>query len=250
MKRRIITLILSMVLVFTFVGCTEKSDKKADNKSESKDMDYAGNDEDSKDDVSDDDKRSESKEDKNSGEITLESVLNHSVTPKSDFNFSINKEGNSGVLSYSGSDSIIIIPETGEDGLPVTNIEKFSFSNEDKPKAIKFADTVNSIDDLSCGLNTGLEIVVMGEGTKYIGQSAFLQCTSLREVYLNEGLETIKNNAFGRCDSLKSITIPESVTNIELGAFQGIEKNLIIYGKSGSAAEEFAKTYGIKFEAK
>ncbi len=73
------------------------------------------------------------------GEITLEDVLNHEVSPESDFEFSEDGAGNSGVLSYSGSDNIVVIPETHE-GLSVTKIETGAFSNKEGEKAIKFAE--------------------------------------------------------------------------------------------------------------
>lgn len=237
--KKILVVLLAGLMTLSLAACGEETD--TDNKSSSTIT--------SSSDSSDGDKESKTKKDNDAKEITLEAVLSHETAPEGDFEFSKNGEGNSGVLGYIGSDSIIVIPETYE-GLPVTKIETGAFSNKEGEKAIKFADTVTEIDYCSCGLNKSLEIIVMGSGTKIIGESSFQECPSLREVSLNEGLETIKTGAFALCDNLKSITIPSSVKDIEMGAFMGIEKELTIYGTAGSAAEKFAKEAGIEFVAK
>ena len=57
-----------------------------------------------------------------------------------------------------------------------------------------------------------------------------------------------ERGAFFECTGLKSITIPDSVKVIRNDAFTGCEK-LTIHGKSGSAAETFAKDNKIPFVA-
>ena len=47
---------------------------------------------------------------------------------------------------------------------------------------------------------------------------------------------------------MTSITIPASVTEIAYNAFDGCEA-LTIQAPAGSYAEQFAKSWGIKFEA-
>lgn len=236
--KKILVVLLVGLMALSFAACGEETD--TDNKSSGTTTLSSGS--------SDVDKETESVKNNDSGEITLEAVLNHATAPESDFEFSKDGEGNSGVLGYIGSDSIIVIPEICE-GLPITKVEMYAFSNKDSEKAIKFADSIITIDGISCTSNTGLQIVVMGKETKYIGEGAFQGCSSLKEVSLNDGLETISSLAFAMCDNLKSITIPSSVTTIESGAFMGIEKELTIYGTAGSAAEKFAKEAGIEFVA-
>ena len=92
-------------------------------------------------------------------------------------------------------------------------------------------------------------MLYFGEGTKTIGEGAFLNCTSLYDVRLNDGLEKIGISAFAVCDSLKSITIPASVTTIEGNPFSGAPEDFVIKGTAGSAAETFANEAGYTFEA-
>ena len=54
---------------------------------------------------------------------------------------------------------------------------------------------------------------------KYIGDSAFYDCSSLSQLTLNEGLEIIEKQAFNKCQKLKSVTIPNSVNTLGDYAF-------------------------------
>lgn len=80
--------------------------------------------------------------------------------------------------------------------MPVNTIGQYSLNEKDNEKAIKLSDSVVDIEDMAFTNNTGLEIIVMGSGTKSIGEGAFLGCSSLKEVVLNDGLETISGYAF------------------------------------------------------
>ncbi|MEE0059612.1 MAG: leucine-rich repeat domain-containing protein [Acutalibacteraceae bacterium] len=240
--KKILVLLIAGLMAMSVTAC--KEDSGSDDTSGNSTTSSSTSDSDSKDSDKESDK---SKND--SSEITMEAVLNHAVSPDADFIFSLDDEGvNGGIMSYTGTDSIVVTPDT-YDGAPVTKIEKYSFSKKNSEKAIRFADSVVEIDELACSLNEGIEIVVLGANTKTIHPGVFLECPALREVKLNDGLETISRQAFAKCYELKSITIPESVTTIEPGAFFSLEKTLVIHGKAGSAAEEFAKTEGIQFVA-
>ena len=61
--------------------------------------------------------------------------------------------------------------------------------------------------------------VVVEEGVKAIGESAFSNCTALTNVTLPEGLETISESAFDSCSSLTSVTLPEGLQTIGESAF-------------------------------
>ena len=52
-----------------------------------------------------------------------------------------------------------------------------------------------------------------------ISTYAFHDCSNLREVVLNDGVREIGNYAFNKCHSLRSINIPSTVTEIGKGAF-------------------------------
>ena len=67
------------------------------------------------------------------------------------------------------------------------------------------------------GLNGSL---VLPEGVKFIGMSAFQGCTSLDEVVLNENLQVIQAYAFEGCSSLtQEITLPRNFESLGRRAF-------------------------------
>ena len=61
--------------------------------------------------------------------------------------------------------------------------------------------------------------IVVGEGVKSIGNSAFYCCRNAETASLPESLESIGEHSFDRCKLDKGITIPESVVSIGEGAF-------------------------------
>ena len=83
------------------------------------------------------------------------------------------------------------------DGLPVTSIGDWAFSN--------------------CKQLTDITIP---DGVTNIGKGAFYDCPSLTAVTIPDGVTGIGEDAFYGCKSLKDITIPDSVTNIGGCAFQ------------------------------
>ncbi len=79
-----------------------------------------------------------------------------------------------------------------------------------------------------------------------IGGDAFRKCSGLVNVTIGEGVSTIDNYAFAYCGSLSSVSIPESVLSI--GARSFYEDSLVkIYGESGSYAERYSQSNGIRF---
>ena len=64
-----------------------------------------------------------------------------------------------------------------------------------------------------------LNSVNIGDSVKIIGFDAFLGCHSLTSVKMGKSVEMIVNGAFTWCDALTSITLPESLTSIDDKAF-------------------------------
>ena len=102
--------------------------------------------------------------------------------------------------------------------------------------------------------------VTVKDGTKYIAVTAFMNNKEITSVILPQGLESIDMRAFFNCRNLFSVTIPESVTNIRAEALgwntelygNGFEpfvrtEGFTIIGKSGTAAEKYAKDNGFIF---
>ena len=66
---------------------------------------------------------------------------------------------------------------------------------------------------------TKLKTLVIPEGVKRIGGSAFFKCSSLTRVVISDSVTTIGGGAFSGCRGLTNIVIPDSVTSIGSSAF-------------------------------
>lgn len=79
------------------------------------------------------------------------------------------------------------------------------------------------------------------DGTKWIGTSAFYECSELLSIRIPNSVVEIGNSAFLQCTNLRAITIPDSVTKIEPCAFADCSNllNIIIPG-SVTCIEEAA----------
>lgn len=84
------------------------------------------------------------------------------------------------------------------------------------------------------------------KGTTRIEAEAFSSCTQLESVALPKSVTEIGSSAFSGCSALTGITIPSKKTTIGSNAFR-YRKELTIYGKSGSPAEQYAIKNNIPF---
>jgi len=64
---------------------------------------------------------------------------------------------------------------------------------------------------------TKLRNIVIPEGIKYIGMSAFEHCNELTSVTLPSTIKSIEDGAFGNCKSLTTVIIPQSVRGLSIG---------------------------------
>lgn len=78
---------------------------------------------------------------------------------------------------------------------------------------------IRYIDTLLVGVaDKTLTTYTIKEGTKWIGPSAFSDCTNLQNIIIPDSVTKIDSGAFVGCTSLQSITIPSSVTQFDGGA--------------------------------
>lgn len=113
------------------------------------------------------------------------------------------------------------------------------------------------------------EAVIPGS-CKTIETSTFYQCTALESLTIGEGVQILKKGAFEECAALTSVTLPESITTMEayvfynckalqsctMGTVSELDKDIFegdtqvtISAPAGSAAEQYAQTNGIPFQA-
>ena len=112
--------------------------------------------------------------------------------------------------------------------------------------------TVNEYPAASCTVSIRVidlsRKVKLPEELVEVGDKAFSN-TKLSAVVIPGGCVSIGARAFANVKSLVYIYIPESVSSIASDAFSG-SKNVTIYCESGSTAEQFATTNGIRYFAR
>ena len=84
--------------------------------------------------------------------------------------------------------------------------------------------------------NTDITSAKIDKNCRFIGDSAFDNCSGLTSVTIPDSVTSIGNYAFYNCSGLTRITIPNSVTSIDYGAFDGCGGLEKVYFK-GSAEE-------------
>lgn len=227
--KKIVSIFIVFMMVLCVAGCGNKEENKENNGNQNQTENNKGDNESSK--------------------ITLEDVMNAPESPESDFECADHGNGDVELLNYKGDDEIVVIPETWN-GKKITTISSYVFANDSPVKAIRLSDSIKEVMDSAFALNKSLEIFVSGSGMENIGIGAFQECTNLHTAVLNDGLKIIEGASFGGCKNLLELEIPESVTEIQPMTFYNGPENLVIIGKAGSTAEEFANKEGIEFRAK
>lgn len=176
-------------------------------------------------------------------------------SPVSDFKFEL-VDGGVSVMSYSGTDTEIYIPEKA-DGKKVVAISKEAFAKNTEIEKVVISDTVEYIDQGAFLYCINLKSVEIPGNVETIGVSAFYLCKKLSDVKIGDGVEKIEQFAFIECYDLKSLYVPESVKEIGAEAIgmryiEDEKKSVIIDGfelecESGSVAEIYAKQFNIKY---
>jgi len=100
--------------------------------------------------------------------------------------------------------------------------------------------------------NGSNQTLVIADGTIY-DMGTFGWSKSLEKVLLPKRLQKLPDGAFYYCSNLKTVYIPKTVTEItrecDQDTFDGCNhKKLVIYGETGSEAQQYAKDKGITFK--
>lgn len=90
--------------------------------------------------------------------------------------------------------------------------------------------------------NMNLVSIVIGKNITAIDAYAFQDCYNLQRVQIESGAKSIGELAFFGCQALKLAYIPASIEQVAQDAFKYCT-DLLIYGDSGSAIEQFASGF-------
>lgn len=125
-----------------------------------------------------------------------------------DFGFFIINQEELMITKYTGSDTVIEIPESYKN-YKVTVIGASVF-NDSKITEVTIPSSIKQIEDY-----------------------AFSSCHSLTKVNLSEGLEILNNSVFFNCSELREIKLPSTLKEIGPRAFSGAALNNVVLPDSG-----------------
>lgn len=170
-----------------------------------------------------------------------------------------------GSVAFADCDKLksINIPES------VTRIGNQAFSDCINLESIIIPDKITQLEASTFSGCGSLRSITIPSSVTTVGNSAFSNCSELSEVIISNGVKNLGSNSFSYCYGLSDITIPESVTSIGQDSFYScdnlseihilnpdckisnssstIYQNAVIYGYSGSTAENYADAYGREF---
>lgn len=127
------------------------------------------------------------------------------------------------VVDYTGTHDKVTVP-SNVDGMPVTTIGHYSFSDTDSLKTITLSEGISTIDEY-----------------------AFSNCPNLSEVNLPDSLTAISDSSFSYCDSLKKFNIPKGVKTLGSFLFYGFQE--VIESINVSPENEvFSSINGVLFD--
>ena len=116
----------------------------------------------------------------------------------------------------------IVVPEYSPDGDLVISVG--SFSCNDYLKRITLPSSITLISPSAFMYCLNLESITINSNLPVeISNSAFLNCTSLREVNIPGGISGVLYDAFRNCKSLTEMTFPTGLEFIGSAAFGGCE---------------------------
>lgn len=136
-------------------------------------------------------------------------------------------------------------------GNGVKRIEMRAFANCYSLKSVSVPDSVTTLGEKAFCYDNALETIKLGKNIREIGMRTITESFAIKNISFNEGLKTITSAGCEDNPRLRSVYIPASVKNLEgigLTHYPIVEQfRIIVNGKAGSYAQEWAKRMGYQF---
>jgi hypothetical protein len=115
------------------------------------------------------------------------------------------------------------------------NCNNFKYCNDNGVQQTLTLGNITEINSYAFYKCSELEYITLNNSITTIANSAFEQCTKLKEVYISKSslLTSIGNQSFYKCTYLENFNIPPKLTNIGINAFRectSYNKNIILPG--------------------
>ncbi len=143
------------------------------------------------------------------------------------FDHKLMEDGSFCIVSYSGHDAEVVIPDVIGKGSPVTilyddlfkghpeivsvyipdsvtDMGEFLFDGCENLKTIKLPECLENLWGYTFA-GSGIEEIILPEKLKTIPSYAFYNCRNLKKVVCNSGLKKIRAHAFAGCEKLTEV---------------------------------------------
>ena len=151
---------------------------------------------------------------------------NRTLTASWNAIFTLSESGDTitGLTNYGKNAIKLMIPEA-IDGVKIVDISSAAFTNcngaaYNEKDNLKYIGSKDNPYLFLVKASKNLESFEIDSGCKYIGDSAFYQCSNLTGIEIPNGVITIGVSSFYDCSNLTSIKIPNSVVSIGCWAFE------------------------------
>ena len=127
------------------------------------------------------------------------------------------------IVKYNGSMSDLILPPSDFSGAAITAISDYAFSRNSNIRHVIIPEGIRTIGASAFSSCTKLVSVDIPSTVTVIPEGAFTFCSALNEIALPEGLLSIGNSAFSYCESLIGLKLPGTLQSIGEKAFTSIK---------------------------
>jgi ABC-type multidrug transport system fused ATPase/permease subunit len=135
------------------------------------------------------------------------------------------------------------------DGIPVTGISDYAFTNTKSLTEIVIPSSVTVIGKSAFRFCENLVSVTLPARLTYLPEECFYDCKILSNIVLPKTLIGIGDRAFYNCTMLGELAVPASVTEIGYDVFHGCE-SIILDVSANPIADQYAKDNNVNTDFK